>query len=584
MHEDDQNNFFLGDFFSILTTKKSIIIIFSVSLVVFLYSLFNGFVYDDDSQVVNNPLVHSLLNFPYFFQGGTFYDSGSGQISSIFYRPIVSTIFTLLYIFSGTYPFLFHLFQVILHSINAILVFLLFRKFFKEKLALFTSLVFLVHPINQEVVAYISDLQENLFFFFGMSAILLSSGEINKFKKIFLINIFILLSLFSKETAILFIPIVLLYNYFFNKEKAHFTFYTSLVCTTVVYIYLRFFVAHISKINEALMPIMNASLSERILSIPSIIFYYLQTFFFPYQLALGHAWVVTSPSFDQLYIPLMVDILFFFFIGVLGFFIKKKTPNEFTVFLFFLLWFLLGLLMHLQLIPLDATVADRWFYFPIVGLLGMITLSFNFLHLIKKIKPEIITSLAVVIIMILAGRTMVRNANWIDNLTLCQHDLPYVPESYNVQSACGSQFIKAGQYEEAKKHFAIATVLAPKYSFNWYQYGLSYEYTHDIPKAREYYYKSIHLSNDVNAYVSLAATYLKYDNNPKQAKRIIEEGLKNYPNYQRLQLYLAVCEYKLNNTKRALDIVTKTYQNSPTIEAAYVLRQISNNDNVQLGN
>jgi tetratricopeptide (TPR) repeat protein len=197
-----------------------------------------------------------------------------------------------------------------------------------------------------------------------------------------------------------------------------------------------------------------------------------------------------------------------------------------------------------------------------------------------KIKPIIIISIAVVIIVILAGRTMVRNANWFDNLTLCQHDLPYVPESYNVQSACGSQFIKAGQFEEAKKHFAIATHLAPNYSFNWYQYGLSYQYTHDILTAQKYFLKSIELSREVNAYVSLAATYLANENNPSKAKSIIEEGLKYYPNYQRLQLYLAVCEYKLNNKQKAIDIANRANQLSPSAESQYVLNQITSDQEV----
>jgi 4-amino-4-deoxy-L-arabinose transferase-like glycosyltransferase len=487
-----------------------------------------------------------------------------------------------LFIVSGTYPFVFHLFQVILHGINAVLVYILFRKFFKDKLALIASLLFLVHPINQEAVAYISDLQEGLFFFFGMSAVLFSIGKINKIKKILLINTFVLLGLLSKETALLFIPMVLLYSYFFNKKKPSITFYIALVSTTAVYLYLRLFVAHISKINEALMPIMNASLYERLLTIPSIIFYYVSTFFFPYHLALGHAWVITSPSISQFYIPLTVDILFFILIGVLGVFVKRKNTSEFSVFIFFLIWFILGLLMHMQLVPLDATVADRWFYFPIVGLIGLVFVGVSSLCSIKKVRPDVITSIAIMIVLILAGRTMVRNANWVDNLTLCQHDLPYVPESYNVQSACGSQFIKAGQFEEAKKHLGIATQLAPKYGFSWYQYGLSYEYTHDIPKAREYYYKSITLSNEVNAYVSLAATYLKYDNNPQQAKKIIEQGLKSYPNYQRLQLYLAVCEYKLNNKHHALEIATKAYHRAPNTESQYVLTQITNDQEVIL--
>jgi protein O-mannosyl-transferase len=576
-----EKEFSLRKLFIPLTSSKAIHILIIVGLVVFFSSLFNPFAYDDDLQIISNPLVHSLANIHYFFTGGNFFDAGTGQIVGIYYKPILSTVFTLLYAISWQQPFIFHFFQMLLHIVNACLVHILFRKFFKVLLSLFLSLIFLVHPINQESVVYISNLQENLFFFFGLLAFLISISVINNTRKIILVNIFLLLGLFSKETTILFVPILLLYSYIWGRKFFTRVYFFSILFTTVFYLYLHYFVAHLAKITDALVPIMKASLPERITTMPAIIFYYLKTFFFPIQLALGHSWVVTTLNFSRFYLPLFIDLFFFAILFFLGLYLRKINRKFFLTYLFFVCWLVLGIFMHLQIVPLDVTVAERWFYFPIVGMLGILGTIFN-LGSYKKIRKEMIIITGIIIIALLAGRTMVRNTNWINTLTLCQHDLQIIPESYSVQSVCAGELLKAGRYEEAKKYYAKAAELAPKWGSNWYQYGLSYEYTKNIEKAQEYYRKSIQLSNEVNAYVSLASTYLKYEDNPQEAKKIAEKGLKSYPNYQRLQLYLAVCEYRLGNKQKALEIATKAHQISPTSESQYVLMQIMNNQEVKL--
>lgn len=571
----------LKKYFAPLTTFKVIHFIIIIGLVVFFNSLFNSFVYDDGLQIVSNPLVHSLVNFPYFFLGGTFFDAGTGQIISVFYRPILSTFFTFIYTISGGQPFMFHLFQLLLHITNACLVYILFTKFFKNTLSFFLALIFLVHPINQEAVVYISDLQENLFFFFGMITLLISASTITTIRKILLINVFLLLGLLSKETAILFIPVILFYMYIWQRASYAKGYFFSIVFTAGVYLYLRFFIAHVAKITDALVPIMQVPFTERLTTMPAIMYYYLKTFFFPSQLALGHSWVVKDFTIAQFYLPFFIDLLFLSFIYFLGTIIRKTHKKLFAVYLFFVCWFVLGLGLHLQIIPLDMTVADRWFYFPIVGLLGIFGVVFS-LNWHIKIRKEIVLTVAVIIVILLSVRTMVRNTNWVNMLTLCQHDVQIVSEAYNVQSICGGELLKVGQFEEAKKHYEKAAVLAPKWGLNWYQYGLSYEYTKDIIKAREYYRKSIQLSSEVNAYVSLASTYLKYENDPKSAKKIVEEGLKKYPKYQRLQLYVAVCEYKSGNKQKALEIATKAHQTAPNNESQYVLTQISTNQEIKL--
>src|ERR1700722_16452791 len=158
-----------------LTTFKAIHWIVIVGLIVYCNSLFNGFIMDDTWQIVNNSIIHSLTNIPLFFSGSTF-DMGEAQmLAGNYYKPLMSLYFSILYTFFGATPFPYHLVQLILHILNSIFVFLLFKKFFTRPLSLFLSLIFLVHPINQEAAIYAADIQDILYFLFGIIALLIMS-------------------------------------------------------------------------------------------------------------------------------------------------------------------------------------------------------------------------------------------------------------------------------------------------------------------------------------------------------------------------------------------------------------------------
>ena len=98
---------------------------------VFLNSLGNGFVWDDEVQIVGNPAIRSLLNFGQAFGGGTF-DTGGAGLAKGFYRPMVTIYYMLVYKVFGLNAFGYHFFQIILHLINGILIFKLFSQFANE--------------------------------------------------------------------------------------------------------------------------------------------------------------------------------------------------------------------------------------------------------------------------------------------------------------------------------------------------------------------------------------------------------------------------------------------------------------------
>lgn len=149
---------YIGSFFTFLTTKKAIMLIIIAGILVFFNGISNSFVGDDEAQIIENRLVHSVRNIPSFFAGGTFYNGGAQQLVGVYYKPLLNTIFSFIYTFFGPNFLAFHFFQIILHIINVCILFLFLKHFFGKSLSLILSLIFLVHPINNESVFYISAL------------------------------------------------------------------------------------------------------------------------------------------------------------------------------------------------------------------------------------------------------------------------------------------------------------------------------------------------------------------------------------------------------------------------------------------
>lgn len=482
-------------------------------------SLFNGFVWDDEEQIVNNTAVHSPKNIPNFFSGSTFNPAGGSQMSGAYYKPLMPVCFSIIYSLFGPNPFYFHLFQIILHIINAVLVFYLFRTILKHKnvlLSFFLSLIFLVHPINSEAVIYVSALQDVLFVFFGLIGLNLIVRRPD-IRNLALTMGSFLLSVLSKETGLVFLGVGFVYLWFYHKKL---TPVYLVYCAIFIsfYLILRLGVANVGFNNQALFPIATVGWKIRLLTLPKILFFYLKTFFFPANLAISQHWIVRSTTVGDFYIPLVFDIIFFTAVVLLA--IKQYSH----IAIFFVLWFIFSLLPHLQIIPLDMTVAERWFYLPIIGLLGLLG------AILAGRKINVITVIMVIIVIIgLAGRTIIRTFSWRNGFSLYSHDIEISPDSFDLDNNLGVELVRQGKIDEARAYFERSTKIAPNWWTNWNNLGVFYQRKGDLETAKKYYRKAIDNGDYYLAYENYASVLYLEKNHDELSKFLKEEALVKYP-------------------------------------------------------
>jgi tetratricopeptide (TPR) repeat protein len=359
-----------------------------------------------------------------------------------------------------------------------------------------------------------------------------------------------------------------------------------------LYAILRFGIGGIYFIPQSMIvPIARLSLGQRLINIPEIFLYYLKTFFFPSQLIIMQYWIVKIKDFQNFYFPLFIVFFFLLICLITGISLYKKNSKLLKFFIFFFVWFLLGLIMHLQIFSLDMTVADRWFYFPIVGLIGMIGVviqSLNPRYLNVKYLTIILWTCAGVVLLTLSVRTIVRNVDWHDNLTLLTHDSKIL-DNYNLENNIGWDYQQTQDWPDALNHYKKSVALFP-FAENLNNLAHTYIMLNDMGQARVIFYKVLDSSDyqpeGYSNQLAFSSYFVLYNYSPEIAKDFISKALIKSPNNGYLWADLAICEYRLGNKSDAIYSANKAKSliSAPAVIYLYNLiisgREIPKNINI----
>ena len=195
-----------------MNNRKYILVLILAGIAAYLTSFQNNFVWDDIGLISINPYIKNWKHIGDIFTSFLHHKTGEG---GTFYRPIVSLSFLIDYSIWKGNPVGYHLTNLMFHIVNAILLYkIIFTLFKEEKTALFTSLLFVVHPIHTEAVTYISGRADPIAALFLLSSLLLfiTCGNQNKFKDMFFAAVFYILALLTKEYAVIFILLLAAYG------------------------------------------------------------------------------------------------------------------------------------------------------------------------------------------------------------------------------------------------------------------------------------------------------------------------------------------------------------------------------------
>ncbi len=560
-----------------ITNWQAAAIIAVIGFAAYCRGLFNPFMGDDIDQIVNNVPVHSLSNFFFFFRGSTFYN-GQGlaaPLSGVYYRPLQTTVFSLLYTLFGNHSFYFHLLQLLLCIGSAILLYIFFRNTFKPALSLFLALIFLIHPLNSQVVYSIPYMQDVLMFFFGILALNLVF-RFKSARSLILVAFCLFFSLLAKETGILFVILAAVYLFWFNRKRLLPFLYLALPLV-IVWFSLRLHAVGLDS-HSTNAPIDSLNLADRLMTAPSIMLFYITKLVFPWKLASSYFWVYPTFSVRHVLLPLIIDLSVIALVIFGAYKINQKAPKaQFRVFLFFALWSTLGLGILLQIIPLDMTACEVWFYFTMAGVLGMIGVVVKNFKL--PLKQSWLVFFAVLLLLLLGVRTSVRASDWSSVKTLAIHDIAASKEDYTAYFDLAGVLIEQGKFAQAEPYIINSIKIHP-YDVNYYDYGLILGHLKNYSGAKKAYDTSLIYGDYIESYEELAELTLIYGN--AQANYLyLNNVLNKFSQDSKLWMYLAIFDQQQGNNIGAQAAILQA-ENYGSVPQALVTN-IKNNLSFTLG-
>lgn len=475
----------------------------------------------------------------------------------------------------GLNAFGYHLFQVIFHILNGILIFKVLslltqdvKNKFINLINLLAVTIFIVHPAINEAVVYIAALSEVMYTFFillGIYWLIRTIKDAPGIKQLIIPNIFFFSALLFKESAVTFIPIVFIILFFVNA-KFWKKWALSVTLTGLVYFFIRLVLVKTPIRHPEFAPISEASFPTRLMTVPAELAHYLKITVFPSDLAISQHFLVTSLASVEFIISSLVALMF---IITAAFFAFKTKLKLAWIGIF---WFLIGFSLISNIFPLDMTVAERWLYFPFIGLVFLLSAFLTYISSRKSLFRGFV-ALFLAGILALSIRTVVRNTNWADGLNLYSHDINISKNSFDLENNLGVELFRQGQYSQAKTHFENSINLQPKWYFSYNNLGAVYQQEGNWQKAEQLYKKTLSLSDYYLAYENLAQLYTAHEP-PEQAKEFITNSLKKLPNNPKLWLYLSLTDYKLGNKQDALLEARQSYLISPSQDSYLIYTRL----------
>jgi protein O-mannosyl-transferase len=432
------------------------------------------FVMDDLSYIVLNKTIQSPQLILQIFT------SPFSHPQAGLYRPLTSLTLAINDWIGGLHPDGFHLFNRLLHLLICLCIFWTVRLLIPNPslTALFSSLLFAVHPVQVEAITYItgrSDALVTLFFIAALHYFIrvrLYGGKATRPYALSLI--FYSLALLSKENAITWLGVALLTELIYfshgnlketlNTLRRHLrTVYAGYFMVSLIFVGIAITV--LKSLGAATIPYLDnplahVSVSIRLLTALKVLFQNLGLFFWP-------RFFSSDYSFNQ--IPLLtrwtstaalsVFALTVAFAAIL-IWSYKRAPTLFFGLGFFAITY--SLVSNLVL-PIGTIRADRLMYLPAVGLCLPVGMGLAKVHELAhgKVLRGLFWSFFGALLVVLSARTVFRNRDWTDALTLSIHDIQVTPKSGKLQSNLGAFYFQTNQYSLAMEHYRIAESIMP---------------------------------------------------------------------------------------------------------------------------
>lgn len=521
----------------------------------YLNTLGNGFVnFDDPALLYDNPQVLDY-NFAEAFTSVVAED----------YIPLVTTSFAAEYALFGLDPFYFHLGNLLLHSLCVGLIFYFIFLFSGSiYVGAVTAVLFAVHPLHVESVAWLAERKDVLSTFFFVAGMIFYWYFLRK-KSGWLVYLLTLvcfvLALFAKFMAIS-LPAILILMHLQKRTpfKKIVLLQIPFAIVAAVFTYIHLLLHNRGQHLEH----GEDSFWAALLRGADSLAFYMHKMVIPTGLSAYYEKGVAIASYSE-YAALIA------FVGLFGFLAWKNRVVRGAC-LFGGTFFLLTIFPVLQIVSFGNkfAFADRFMYLPSIGLFFMIAVALSeYFDQRRQWLKFGARAVGIGVCAALAFLTFERNQVWASSETLWANEVESYPQSSVANNNLGSLYLDQGRYELALKHLQASAELKPNYIDPHINLGLLYLDQNRLNEALREMNQAIKIDpRSPTANLNLGVIHEKLGQGELAFKHY-DLAVSLDPELSIARHNLGVMYYRQKNMPKALELFRETIRRNPRMPETF---------------
>jgi tetratricopeptide (TPR) repeat protein len=425
-------------------------------------------------------------------------------------------------------------------------------------IAFFVGLVFVVHPIQTEAVTYIvqrATSLASLFYLLSLSLYIKSRLSYKNFslktsRFCYIASLIAcIMAMFTKEIAITLPLIILLYEFYFLKDK-EFIDWKSITpfLSSMLVVPLAMFMTksvnfmEMCRISES---VSHISPLSYLLTEFRVMVTYLRLFFLPINQNLDYDYATAKSIFE---LPILASALLL----ILIIFVALRLSRNYRLLSFSIFWIFLTLLPESSIIPIQDVIFEHRLYLPMVGYsLLLVTLIY---FIFGKKRVWAMTLILIMMINWYALLTYTRNFDWYDNITLWDDTVHKSPGKARSYFNRGIAYAVDGEHKKA--FFDLDKSLSLYYN--------------QIGKIRDY--AKVHdklIMPDYGELYNFLGTKFAEINLFEHATILFKEAIKNHPSNIKYYTNLCAAYGDLKKFKEAIKSASKAIELDPNSGGAH---------------
>lgn len=527
-------------------SRFHIALLILIPLLVYSQIISFSFTGSDDKTIISNlnaliasgKSAVSVINAPYMFDTG------------LFYRPLVTASFYITILLTKSLYIHFLLNILFLITSVLILYYILSALQLNRVIAFFLALVFAVNPVLVNSVAWLPGRNDSLLAVFILASFLALINYIrkNSYRDLVLHLIFLLAAFFSKETALLAIPVFGLYWFFFksklkNAGKPEYLLFLAWLFAALVWFFFR---------NSV---IKEQADFEYIKNIPYIV-QGLGKIILPVNLS------VLPVLNDTSYIYGLISIVI---LSTMYFYTPKEKRKLYLFGMVFSVIFLIPAIINKNTEYTADIMLESRLFLPAVGVLFSLS-QVEFLNIKSRVPAATVIALLFITAMF-SYRTIGYSKNYSNELYFWNNAVETSPSLDLTYSGLGLYNLQNENFENAISNYKKASELNPSKGEYFLKIAYCYNMLNNIDGAEEYYRKALNIyPGDHDANLILGIICYKKKNYSDAEKYLTKASASNIKDLQP-ELYLLRLYYDTGMLMKAKTIADKLKDNNVKLPA-----------------